>query len=1241
MLETKYGLKYPMPHVLVHIVDNSAYTGDLPVVIADDPSMYGTLVVSGMPMGEDNRVIGISRSDILNVAYGLNRISSSDIEKYGQTITYPVSLIDQGAPIQLLRVTPADATYAYSCVTIEWRWDPDGPEPTMHVRFNTARLNNDRDLQQYKNKDRLAAAIIKSATADNVEDSEGNKWTRRAFMVNISAGRGSAYNNFTTAINMTIQGKKPSNVRYLFSTIDTTINSTVEQFYASLINENNRREDYIDPVNVVIKKRAPGSSVVVPYLNEAAVRELYNEYYARFTELMEDNDDDIIITDAINKAYRSLSINIFDPIFGLYLWEGTDETQKLPFFQVDMRSADVPELNETNRICYNSSEVSDPSVDQTKYEVTKIADKLLDVTAGVAMNGKTYNTYIGDLYLYSGLASLNNPYIYVVASINQFTGAVTTVRTNQLVSPNSPSETSRLATIIVADNIDSFYAQLTASVTKQYVKDGESVAWRNQTNEDGTWDLFYIVPGTYNFVRNGGTLQTSTAAPYVKQYTITNYNFIKWTDIPNVGNLIGFDENDAAYNRAGATVINKTVAWLESGAADPTAKANAPVYVNGEYTETSFYVVTNRTKAGIMKYGAPQSKVVPLTNDVIGTQFDAIKCTPNNSTPYKLYDAGSDGMLHVTSTVDLTAYNGAKIGMYMPTADGEQSLVLFEPAKAEGTNKYDLKIFKNGEVTATFHNGLPTSGGLKMFLARNVYRGYYNASKFYEDSEHTTEIPANENDLYYDLGGTAKWYKYANNAYATVNDIVAATESIQIMRWYEQASGTGAWIAISGTDATVPGKTDAQFTKMLQSDFEQIIDERCADDITRYSVTGTLGSLFRIQQLTIDVKKNYYSSEYGINLTSQGGGVKLEDGSTGFFDEDISTIEFKWKYSQLLCAAYRGQIDPRILSPVRTPAKYLFDGATNTIVGQMILPTMAYSAADLVAASTVFTEDEKDEVLFNPDIVKGWSGDADIDVKQAMYDLMDHRIYQGIPEDKRPIGPGSGLSLHLDSGYTDTTTATAINNSFKKRFDNPNASWDIGGYVSTADGITYTFTKKIVDSLIAHCKTYTVNKPFTNLYTQIRKEEYSSYFPDIDTTDWEYRALMYNSGGNAWLPDVNGVLMRRSQRTLMRGSDTSDLIQESNMRTLSQLCYLLQNKLEEKLFEYNDDSVLRTMSDEVNNMFSNWSGNLVESLNITFDRDINPLDGGELVVCYVDVVFRGINLRIPVIVNVNRREITT
>lgn len=91
------------------------------------------------------------------------------------------------------------------------------------------------------------------------------------------------------------------------------------------------------------------------------------------------------------------------------------------------------------------------------------------------------------------------------------------------------------------------------------------------------------------------------------------------------------------------------------------------------------------------------------------------------------------------------------------------------------------------------------------------------------------------------------------------------------------------------------------------------------------------------------------------------------------------------------------------------------------------------------------------------------------------------------------------------------------------------------------------------------------------------------------------------------------------------------------MRTLSQLTFLLQNKIDSYLLEYNDDSVLKTLSDEVNNMFSNWVGNLVDALEITFERDTN-IDGGEILVCYCNVTFRGLILRVPIIVNINRRE---
>lgn len=91
------------------------------------------------------------------------------------------------------------------------------------------------------------------------------------------------------------------------------------------------------------------------------------------------------------------------------------------------------------------------------------------------------------------------------------------------------------------------------------------------------------------------------------------------------------------------------------------------------------------------------------------------------------------------------------------------------------------------------------------------------------------------------------------------------------------------------------------------------------------------------------------------------------------------------------------------------------------------------------------------------------------------------------------------------------------------------------------------------------------------------------------------------------------------------------------MRTLSQLCYLLQNKIDSYLLAYNDDGVLKTLKDECDNMFSNWIGDLVTTLDITFKRDIDPNDGGEIVVCYVTVTFRGLILRVPIIVNVQRR----
>ena len=98
--------------------------------------------------------------------------------------------------------------------------------------------------------------------------------------------------------------------------------------------------------------------------------------------------------------------------------------------------------------------------------------------------------------------------------------------------------------------------------------------------------------------------------------------------------------------------------------------------------------------------------------------------------------------------------------------------------------------------------------------------------------------------------------------------------------------------------------------------------------INRYVVTGIMGSLYKITLDGVNVPADYYSPNYGVNLSSAFGGVPLENGSAGFLDDAaVSNIVFKYKYAELLTKAFRGQIDPRILSPTRVPAKYLFDAA--------------------------------------------------------------------------------------------------------------------------------------------------------------------------------------------------------------------------------------------------------------------------------------------------------------------------
>jgi hypothetical protein len=1090
------------------------YTGETVVESVQDPSLFSTIVVTGLPMGEDNHFVTITRSDVLNTGYGINTMTTSDVVKYGQSVEYPMALLRQNVPVKLLRVTPDDATYAVAAILVQWRVDDDRKK--FEVRFKIATETQISsaisDLSAYKNTNRLHNALVKYLKNSDIPTG----WDGQdVLMTIISAGRGSAYNRMRFFINQTEQQRKQSQVRYNFGTIDTLNNLTVENFTASLVNDENVNNTYnsiynnsgavVDTVNLAVSKRMSGSSVLVPTVNESAVKTVYAAYKAYFEQNRTSGYSGYAnYGKAYDEIYNTLSVANFDIFYGMFTYK--DSTFELPFYQVDMTKEDVPRLEESHRVDTDVNEFTSHGGTVTANVITSgvdtaipaiLYDKVIAPTIADTFNDNN-SPAPGDVYITG--KNTENPSLAVITGVNMKNGAVESLAFNRLWQ------------------IDSSTKEFNKSITSKGIK---SVI----TTTGNIW--FSIQESGEDFT------------PFLKRI------------------------NDAAGAAAKFTADDIIVVT-------GIYKGNS-----SSYTQFHIYKVNTVDTAGKI------TGIIPYPHNIYAAiDYSSSNLKNNVYSRIALKSCEND-------TDKNAAYS--RVGALW-IDDVSTDMIFPEEGQAKPANlgTSEDPVYP---TTARILGYFDASGNPVWFNAC-FYADYKNASDDHKDGTPGTH------------GGHTTIFK----AFQTLPSGIAVAINTEIVG--DQYDVIVKTAFVSGTPIA----------------------------IYRCNVQNAIINTYRVTYAAeYNIPANYYS-EYGDAIYSENGGIPVILGSSGFFDDNISDIEFKWRYSALLVRAFRGEIDPRILSPVRIPAKFLFDGAFNTVVGMNVLPYTVPSVEDTIYASTIFTEDEKEEVLYDKSILNVIRSYEDIDVKQAMYDLMITRVYQRIPEDKRPVGPGFGLSLHLDAGITDAETAVAVNNSFKNRFDNPNASWDIGGYVSAANGVSYTYIRKIVDDCFNHFRNFTINKPFVGDYSMISKNDYVSFFPDLDATDWEMRELYYQSGGNAWIMDENGNLTRRSQRTLYREeTGTSDLYQESNMRTLTQLCYLIQEEIDHYLLEYNDDGVIKTMQETVNNKFAGWVGNLVSSLDIQFRRDYNT-DGGEILVCEVNVAFRGLILRVPIIVNVNRRS---
>lgn len=1231
MIDSRFGLKYSFPHSLVHIVDNSANTGTLGVTETYDPSLLATIVVTGMPMGVNNRIVTVTRSDVLNKAFGAETLTASDIEKYGQSVEYPTSLISQNVPVKLLRITPPDAQYGVVVLYLFWRI-LDTEERRLEVKLvqavETDLASAGINLAAYKNTERLAKATftrLKSDTVEaGVETATDANWHRVVLMTYVSAGTGSAYNNFSVYINKPsyAQRKKFANAIYNFGTLDNRYSTAleIEKFTASLINYETKLSAYgvtsnMDTVNVQMNKRLEGSSIMIPYVNEQAIKEVFAKWQEVFNYNRENRSPEYTDRESSYEfIYNDMNVNKFDIIFGKYLYNNNGveiDNLDIPFYTVDMLNSDIPQLDKTNIIVEDSE--SGRRTDTEPNQTT--SNEIL----GAIFDEKIY-PYWNDLYGRNQVLSGSNTGNIWEKGQGRNTAYVADGSVFAELNGDTVGEYTK--TINVEDIYNGEGTQITDTAKREQVwqKDKESIKKINN-----------VVPGQMYLVNADTTMPSISIISSIQQFTGACMS----VNIPKLYNFTyttNSETNEIEYTidkLSPSTTIKKVFKYTETVIDDLPDTTTMIKFLNDQIGNASGYTGdTDNTSYGTtiaVTYTEKLSnikkfKLYRITGydaNATGAHITSIVAYPNNYYACLNYDSyynksAINDIIVLRSKVKaaFTLTTDEEIEAALPGAYFKYGTIVINDLK-EAINLNPMEL---GDYTQS------ATGKVGISITSNNLVDVI--SYFEEDKESHKLTP-----VLYDV---TTYNQYRGSALPPrINNITTNMDSEEYDYIY-----LGDTVTTSGYDRnSYTNKTLINLIGVLKS-----IDTY----IKRYRISSMSNSTFRLSETTAVIPANYYIANYGISPESEQGGMTVIGGTTGFFDDyeknEITSIEFKLRYSDLLVQAFKGELDPRILSPARVPAKFLFDGGFNTVLGIKALPFSAPTIEDYVYASTIFTDEEKEEFAANSKMIAASAISTDIDVKQAMYDLMIQRCYMGIPESKRPIGPGSGLSLHLDSGFCDIEMIKKMNESFRSRFTNPNASWDIGGYTSALNGQTYTYTKRLVDHMFDHIQRYTINKPFVNTYTTIGPDEYTSFFPDIDTTDWDLEELLYTSGGNSWVLDESRSLKRKSQRTLYREeTGTSDLLQESNMRTLSRLVYLLQNKIDRWLLEYVDDGILSSMTETVNNIFSGWAGNMVQALDIQFERDTNT-DGGEIVVCYVNVTFRGLLLRVPIIVNVNRRE---
>lgn len=558
-----------------------------------------------------------------------------------------------------------------------------------------------------------------------------------------------------------------------------------------------------------------------------------------------------------------------------------------------------------------------------------------------------------------------------------------------------------------------------------------------------------------------------------------------------------------------------------------------------------------------------------------------------------------------------------------------------EPVKENGVEVYkDAEGFRQLPFSVVRYSGHGKCGELfSMRISKP-----YTYEKEYGISMYNFEILSSESGLTKDanyIGSLVSSKKYGTETTTLINDILDETEA-----------GV-APVFVNVNEQTVETLYDAyiEFCKQLHKDLETEYEEKVAEyaipeDQMNGTVAATEENIPKIKTLEeievlldrtadaalpdLDCFDPIYGVEVGtsgekipaiafqkmmtddVDVTAEGynaldytetdnlvefssaKGLVLEHGTDGFFDNPRTTIvkgkNVKWTLEDEVTDCYKkafsGAYDKRILSSRRIDLSVFFDA------------------------------------------------NYPFEVKEMLADLCLVR---------------NTCRCHLDCNIIESLSTASLEMLINKYrvFKSNLISKDIHNYQvresSTNKKCRVTISYFLAPAYVDHITSYGFQIPFVKEYCQLTGHIKDSLLPVIEEYDTDLKELLYDNRFNYFEALSETELQRAVQNTCQAA--TSDLLEENNVRILYELKNGVERDVQGELYNFSDEATRQSFIEYEKAKYAPWIGTILESFNIRFATTAYEFNKS-ILHAYIEIVFRGLNKKAIVEIDINKRQYT-